>query len=139
MKSRSVASSECALLIVLLVVLGCANSNRRDSQPKSLTTQHRAAISNALGSRGYPSPSSLEITDGGFLVATFELHDLPSGGFRAFGEESILIIREAVLRYHLVQAYRVTLNGPSPGTGLIRRYGNVRFIEGGQVEWEPAR
>jgi len=32
----------------------------------------------------------------------------------------------------------VTLNGPPPGTGLIRRFGSARFIEGGQVEWEAA-
>ena len=43
-----------------------------------------------------------------------------------------------MLPFKIVESYRVTLNGPSPGTGLIRRYGSARFFEGGQVTWEPA-
>lgn len=88
---------------------------------------------------GYPMPQSLEINDTGFLVATFELRGRVSPlSVKTFAEDSIMAIREAMLPFKIVEAYRVTLNGPSPGTGMIRRYGNARFIEGGQVEWEPA-
>ena len=105
--------------------------------PRELSAEHRNAINSALRSRGYPLPQSLEINEGGWLVATFELSGRPPGGsFEAFGTDAVVTIREAMLRFKLVNNYRVTVNGPSPGTGLIRRYGSARFIEGGDVEWE---
>jgi len=107
--------------------------------PPQLTTEHRKAISSALRVKGYRSPVSLELTDGDFLVATFELNEADTqNSLRGFAEERLLIIRNTMLPFHVVNNYRVTLNGPSPGQGLIRRYGSARFIEGGGVTWEPA-
>ncbi len=133
-----------SLLIVaslgLGLVLGCTSSrNRGSSSAKQLTSEHRSAIQASLKAIGKPMPDSLEINDTGYLVATFELHARVSPqSVNAFAEDSIMAIREAMLPFKIVEAYRVTLNGPSPGTGMIRRYGNARFIEGGQVDWEPA-
>ena len=120
----------------LALTLGCAEG-RRQALPKTLTDEHRRAINSALSAKKYPRPISLEITDGGWLVATFELPGrAPGGSFEAFGTDAVITVREAMLPFKLVQSYRVTVNGPSPGTGLIRRYGSARFIEGGRVEWE---
>lgn len=102
-----------------------------------LTTEHVNVIRQALKAKGYPAPT-LTVSDGGFLVATFELQHLPQQSFRRYAEDALLIIRNAMLPFNAFQNYRVTLNGPSPGPGLIRRYGNARFIEGGSVTWEPA-
>jgi hypothetical protein len=60
----------------------------------------------------------------------------PGGSFEAFGTNAVVAVREAMLPFHITEMYRVTVNGPSPGTGLIRRYGSARFIEGGRVEWQ---
>jgi hypothetical protein len=141
MSSSSFVSLAVVSTLWLALVLGCAGSgSRQSSSPKQLTTEHRNAIKAALRSKSYPAPTSLEITDGDWLVATFELSGrVPGGSLQRFGEDAVVTIREAMLPFHLVEAYRVTLNGPSPGTGLIRRYGSARFIEGGQVEWETAR
>lgn len=134
--TRSVSSSGCALCLVLLAVLGCVNNSNRSSpstpQPKSLTAEHRQAISTALKAEGLPIPSSLEITDAGWLVATYQIRS--GGGARSLAERSVLAIREAMLPYKMIDAYRVTVNGPSPGTGLIRRYGSARFMD--RMEWE---
>jgi hypothetical protein len=119
------------------LTFGCCASGRV-TPPPQLTTEHRNAISSALRAKGYPLPVSLEVTDGGFLVATFEI-DEPVDSLQRFAEDRLLVIRNTMLPFHVVNNYRVTLNGPSPGQGLIRRYGVARFIEGGSVTWEPAK
>lgn len=123
-----------ALAVLLLAVIAIACSQSRKSQPKSLTSEHRNAINASLKERGIPNPASLEITDGGFLVATYELKSQPAN-VRTFAENALLAIREAMLPFKTVESYRVTINGPSPGTGMIRRYGSARFV-GDSVEWE---
>ena len=52
---------------------------------------------------------------------------------RAFAEERLLAIREELI----VEGYknfRLNLNGPSPGTGLVRHYGAARIING-SLDW----
>jgi hypothetical protein len=136
---RNALAVSLVFTIWLAVVLGCAGSanSRRQSTARTLTQEHRQAIYSTLAAKRYPRPVSLELTDGGWLVATFEIsRRAPGGSFEAFGTEALVVIREAMLPYKLVDSYRVTVNGPSPGTGLIRRYGSARFIEGGRVEWQ---
>lgn len=120
-----------ALFLLLLAILGCANSNR-SSRPKSLTSEHREAIRVALRSKSLPSPSSLEISDVGWLVATYEISN--GAQARDLGERAVLAIREAMLPFKFDGHYRVTVNGSSPGTGLILRYGSARFTD--RLEWE---
>jgi hypothetical protein len=129
-------SSLLAIALFMAVVLACANSPRTSTQRKVLTFDEHKAIYDALRTKHYSSPSNLEINDSGWLVATYELQSIPTGGFEAFATNALVTIREAMLPFKTVEMYRVTLNGPSPGTGLIRRYGSARFIEGGRVEWE---
>jgi hypothetical protein len=31
--------------------------------------------------------------------------------------------------------FRLNVNGPPPGTGLVRRYGFARVVEFGALEW----
>lgn len=130
--TRSVSSSGCALVLLVLSVLGCVNSNRSPSQPKSLTAEHRQAIRRTLSAQGLPSPSSIEISDSGWLVATYQIEN--GAKARDLGERAVLAIREAMLPFNFDGHYRVTINGPSPGTGLIRRYGSARFTD--RLEWE---
>jgi hypothetical protein len=120
-----------ALVFILWLGLtgGCCSSS---NLAQELNQEHRNAIRSALQAQGLTEPSSLEIT-GGFLVATYEMSS--GAGAREFAERAVLTIREVMLPYHLVDAYRVTINGPSPGTGLIRRYGSARFTD--RLEWEP--
>lgn len=128
-------SSLVSLALVFLLWLGltavCCSSSGR-THP-TLNQEHRNAIDAALKAEGLPNPSSLEISDSGWLVATYQLSN--GANARELAEHAVLIIREAMLPYHLVDAYRVTVNGPSPGTGLIRRYGSARFTD--RLEWEP--
>lgn len=58
------------------------------------------------------------------------------GGARAFASKALLTIREALPTATTIKSYRVTVNGPSPGRGMITRFGSARLIEGGAVEWE---
>jgi hypothetical protein len=136
MRLTSPSGLQLAFLIWLTFTLGCAGGRSTSSQTQ-LTVEHREAIQKALKTKGYPTPT-LSVTDGGFLVATFELQKLPQESLRAYAEDAVLTIRNAMLPVHAFQNYRVTLNGPSPGPGLVRRYGNARLIEGGSVRWEPA-
>lgn len=125
------------LMALGLVLLACARSERPRAD---ITPEHRNAIERVLSARRLPSPpDSLEVNDSGYLVATYELRAPPDGSIRSHGEDLVIAIREAMRPFNLVHAYRVTLNGPSPGTGLIKRYGSARLLEGGSVEWEAAR
>jgi hypothetical protein len=77
-------------------------------------------------------PDSVELRLG-YVVADYSVPNL-SGSARSFGEARLLAIREALLPFRF-KDYRVNVNGPPPGTGLIRRYGSARYIDGGTVEW----
>jgi RNA 3'-terminal phosphate cyclase len=73
-----------------------------------------------------------------WLVVTMELPDGEEGlQARRVGEAAVLAVRNALHGHSPVDSYRVTVNGPSPGPGLIRRFGSARFHEiDGSVAWE---
>jgi hypothetical protein len=108
--------------------------------PPELTAEHRRDIERVLHDANLPQPTTLEVNNSGFLVATFEVdRDDVRGSIRVFAESAVLAIRNAMYPHKVFQSFRVTVNGPSPGPGLVRRYGSARFLEGGSVEWQPAR
>ena len=121
------------LPVSLAVLLSCG------APVPSLTEEHRAAVSRELLARKLGEPNSLTTRDA-FIVADYETTSLAvrlAGGAEAFGEARLLAIREALLPFGY-KDYRVNVNGPPPGTGLIQRYGSARFIDaGGTVEWLP--
>jgi len=110
-----------------LTVLCCAPQHKVEQ----LTNEQRTAIDNALQAQGLPGPHSLELS-GGWVVATYQISN--GAEARPLAERSVLAIREAMLPFKFDGFYRVTVNGPSPGTGLIRRYGSARFTD--RLEWE---
>jgi hypothetical protein len=125
----------CLLAVLTLGTISCFAS-----PPLQLTPDHRKAIDTALKQQGLPTPQSLEINDSRYLVATFELRGaVTAASLQDFAEKALLTIRNTMQPYRVVNAYRVTVNGPSPGPGLIRRYGSARFLEGGSLEWQPAK
>jgi acyl-CoA synthetase (AMP-forming)/AMP-acid ligase II len=103
------------------------------------------AITTELAGAGLPPHQSIEITEGNWLVATFQIDDpaltqMSSAGItspREFATKAVILVRNAALPFKVVTNYRVTMNGPPPGPGLIMRYGSARFSEGGSVTWEP--
>lgn len=116
-------------LWVALAVFCCSGTR---STAKELTQEHRDAIRAGLRAEGLPNPANIEMTDGGWIVVTYQL----SNGLqaRAIAEQAVLATREAMLPYRLTESYRVTVNGPSPGTGLITRYGSARFTD--RLDWQ---
>jgi hypothetical protein len=93
----------------------------------------------ALRDKGLPQPTTLEVSEAGYLVATFTLADPVSAAhLRAFATDALLAIRNRMCADSSFGKYRVTLEGPSPGPGLTLLYGSARFIEGGSVDWDPA-
>lgn len=124
-----------AIGIGLLLVVGLAvvGSLMPDGTPDALTLEHREAVRKALDARAYVQPNTLELSVG-FVVATYEVPPSLAIPHRRFGEDRLLVIREALLPFGFTN-YRVNVNGPPPGTGLIRRYGSARLIGGGAVEW----
>jgi hypothetical protein len=127
-------------LFLLALLLGCDGASESTRRVPVLLPEHRTAIQQALASANLPGPSELVINDSGYLVATFEIADPRSvAHLERIATDAILAIRNAMYPLNVVTSYRVTLNGPSPGPGLTLRYGSARFLEGGQVSWEPAR
>lgn len=105
----------------------------------------KGAVTAALAEAGLPAAQSIEITDGSRLVATFEIDDaalakMVAAGItspKEFASKAVITVRNAELPFDLVDDYRVTMNGPPPGPGLVMRYGSARFSEGSSVSWEP--
>lgn len=111
------------------------------SPPPELSEEHRKEIASALTAADLPTPVSLEVESSGYLVATFAVTALTLGGqsSEAFATKALLTIRNTMFPHKVFQSFRVTLNGPPPGPGLVARYGSARFNEGGSVEWSPAK
>ena len=120
-------------MVVAAVMASCGSS-----APPSLTDEHRAAVSAMLKARQLSDPNQLEVASSGFVTADYEVPDLAvgvdPGGVRSYAAARLLAIREALLPFGF-RNYRVNINGPPPGAGLVRRYGSARFIEGGSLEW----
>jgi hypothetical protein len=133
-KKTSIAAWGC-LTIILLVALAAIVSWLNPSTPRELTQQQRDAVEQMLKSRNLDQPSQLTLESTGFIVATYIISGPAALRARSIGEERLLAIREALLPFGYTD-FRVNVNGPPPGTGLIRRYGSARFIgAGGQMEW----
>lgn len=125
-------------IVMVAILISCGDYTEK--QNLALSAQQGSEIRAALQGKGYPAPKSIEINESNWLVATFELANPRSAAYlEKFATETLLTIRNTMYPYSVVKNYRVTLEGPSPGPGLILRYGNARFIEGGRVEWEPAK
>jgi len=121
-----------ALLFVVAGVLGGPSA----SVPKSLSAVQIKDVEATLRSRGFDPPQNLEVNNNGFVVADFEVTGLDVIRAKSYGEDRLLAIREALV-VDGFKDFRVNVNGPSPGAGLVRRYGSARFISGGSLEWLP--
>lgn len=120
-------------LVLALVGIGVLGMFVPDGVPDALTPEHTDAVQRALAAKAYAQPNGLELR-GGFIVATYVVQNDLAIPHRTFAQDRLLVIREALLPFGF-KNYRVNVNGPPPGTGLIRRYGAARFIDGGSVEW----
>lgn len=117
-----------------LLVIGLLSPNGNGTT--MLTADHLDAVDKALGAKAIIRPDSIELQSTGFVVATWEISDASAAllSERRFAEDRLLLIREALLPFGF-KSYRVNVNGPPPGTGLVRRYGSARYIDGGRLEW----
>jgi hypothetical protein len=122
--------------LIALLVVGTVLGSLTGS-PRQLTAEQRDDAIQALKEKALTLPTSLEVASTGFVVAEYELPDAYVAQLaiplRRFAEMRLLTIREGLLP-HGYKDYRLKINGPSPGTGLIRRYGAARYA-GGSVEW----
>jgi hypothetical protein len=122
----------CAVLVALFVGVACSGE-----PAKPLTDVDREHVRKELDYRKLPQPTKLEVRDDGYIVATYEIAQgmTRMSEARQLGESTLIAIREALLDKGY-RDFRVNVNGPPPGTGLIRRYGSARYIgSGGKVEW----
>jgi len=120
---------------IAIALAGCS------STPPPLSQTQKDSIAADLRKINFPAPSSLEINDSGFVVATFDGID-PSrvtDGGKDFAETALIRIREQLLPAGTYKQFRVTLNGAAPGTGMISRYGSARLVEPGKVDWEQGK
>ncbi|OFV90128.1 MAG: hypothetical protein A3G76_12590 [Acidobacteria bacterium RIFCSPLOWO2_12_FULL_65_11] len=117
-------------VIIVLAAIG----NMIDSTPTALTAEHRAAVATAHAAKAWLLPKAIDLSSG-FIVVDYEIPAdflLPP---KTLGETRLVAIREALLPFGF-KNYRVNVNGPPPGTGLVRRFGSARYIDGGgKVEW----
>lgn len=124
--------TSCALIVS--AVIGCGAA----AEPRELSDEQRAAVMDAFKQDGRVPPETITIEGSGFVVAEFLMTDEHrkdlTGTVREYAERRLIMIREALLPYGF-ENYRVNVNGPPPGTGLIRRYGSARLIGNGSVEW----
>jgi hypothetical protein len=110
----------------------------KTEEARALSVPLQEKIQTALRGQGFPAPASTEIAND-YLVVTFQLDSFaPKLTPRAFGEEAVVIVRNA-MQGTAFDKFRVTLNGPPPGPGLIRRYGSARYSEGSRVSWEEPK
>jgi hypothetical protein len=127
------------LILSLQIVWKPTVQSTPESSPITpLKHEDRELIATALRDARLPEPQSLDINDVGYLVATFEPAQPPSRATaEKFATTALFVIRNVMVRRNVVSNYRVTLNGPSLGRGLVLRYGSALFSEGGSLDWQP--
>jgi hypothetical protein len=142
-KALGIALAGIFIAVVLLMLIGTITRSDSESNSARLTREYRDAVSAVLRQQRLEEPVDIDVTGSGFVTADFEISDDRVRDLRiplsSYGETRLLAIREALLPFGY-KNYRVNINGPSPGTGLVRSYGSSRFIDpGGTVEWLPGR
>jgi hypothetical protein len=108
------------------------------SQPTALLPEHRAAVAKALAGRGLTAPRALSLSSHGFVTAEFALDEpdvrqlrMP---LREFVEQRLFTIREGLLPFGF-RDFEVHVDGDSPGTPRVTRYGAARITESGPMRW----
>lgn len=116
-----------ALCVAILTLTACNETG------PSLRPEDHDHVRKALAAHGWSAPTALELRNN-VVVIDVEVEDtLPVAQRRAFAEARLLAIREELLVDGYTQ-FRLNVNGPSPGTGLVRRYGSARIVAG-ELEW----
>ncbi len=124
------------ILLVLAAVIRIIDpAAGRPAQPTPLSAEQAAAVTGAHQKRAWIQPTSMEISGAGVVTASYELAEQPLIPLKTLAETRLLLIREALLPFGLSD-YRVNLNGPSPGPGLVRRLGAATFLGGGPLNWK---
>lgn len=120
----------CAWLLVALFVIVMLTQTS-SQEPASLTVEHREAIAAAHKTRSWAEPHAIELRSGIVVLDyVYGANVTP----RVFGEARLLAVREVLLPFGFT-SFRVNVNGPPPGTGLVSRYGSARYLGSGSVEW----
>jgi hypothetical protein len=147
-KRGQVVGGLVLFVVILWILVTCLGPSKNEpatttiQTPKAvLTSDQRAVVLAALAGVGVKEGSitKLGIDDTGYLGVTIELADPISASYlKSYATNALLAVRNAMYQRGVVDSYSVTLNGPSPGPGLVSRYGRALFNEGGSVNWEPA-
>ena len=111
--------------------------------PHELSADDRQEVVQAVrvAKRDLPSPQAWEVSaldvdhDSDPLVVTIQVKE--NGVFTGplamrFGRAVVLAVRNALHGAPAFDNYRVTLNGPEPGPGLVLRYGSARMADTGE-------
>lgn len=137
-KKRPIVAMVIAGVVILLGIamqLSGVDVFTKNLPAPALGLEDHEHVRKALKAHGWAEPTSLQLRDDGFIVIDYEVPDTVAvSQRRAFAEERLLAIREELL----VEGYknfRLNLNGPPPGRGLVRRYGSARIVESGELEW----
>lgn len=139
-KKKTGCVAWAALIFFVVLAIGwCAGRDQPSSRAgATLNAVQQKAVLSVLSSKGLPTPQSIRVESTGFVVADVELTEAQVRQLRSIqqtGQDILLTIREELL-VDGFKSYRVNMNGPPPGTGLVRRFGSARFIDsGGKVEW----
>ena len=98
------------------------------------------AMNETLNHAGVRGRWSWEQTSEGWLAVTVEIPEDDAYKARTIGTKGVVAVRNQFYQQELagfdVHAYRVSVNGPSPGPDMITRYGSARLNRGGQVDWQ---
>jgi hypothetical protein len=97
------------------------------------------AMERTLTEAGVTGSWTWEQASGGWLVVTVEIPEDDGYKARTIGTKGVLAVRNQFYQQKIAgmdsDRYRVTVNGPSPGPDMIKRYGSAR-LNGGEVNWE---
>lgn len=129
------------VVAVILVLSVMGGESTPEAPPLPFTPTHVEIAYDALAASqtSAVTPKSIELNDSGFVAITYEMDELPAMGAEAFAQDALLAVRNAL--YVLPDTdkdwmYRVSIHGPSPGPGLVRIIGTMRF-RGGGFDWRP--
>lgn len=123
--------------IITLIAAGCGGGT---PAPKAaFSSQHHDTARAVVA--GLPGVKSAEVSmgDTGYVAAVVEVDPAIVTSPETFARDAVLAMRNAVYVMPGASpdwAYRVSVNGPSPGPGLVNRYGSAR-LSGSGLQWKP--
>jgi len=123
-------------LIVLVGAVRTVWNNMLPPPPPTLTEAQTKTLNDAIETKGYMAPYSVELDANRQLIVTFILDEPKSPTYlKGFAMARMATVREAFAKKSPAKSYRVNIKASAMDPQMMIRWGHAIYDKGDSVQW----